>query len=343
MNIFDLLIIGAGPAGITASIYASRYKLKNLIIGKVLGGELSLAAKICNYPGFKSISGQELAAKWQEQVKELGAEILIKEVKKIRKLENNLFSVQIDENEFYQAKALIVATGSERRRLDIPGEKEYLGKGVSYCYTCDGPFFKNKTVALIGGSDSAVSGAVHMANYVNKVYVIYRGHELKAEPFWLEEWEKIVKTGKGETIYQTNIKQILGGLELQKLKIKNKKLKQKIENLKLKNRKSVVGVILDKPYQESDLLLLDGVFVEIGGIPGTSLLQPLKVALDESGHVKVSEAMATNVKGLFCAGDMVDKSAKFKQAILAMAQGALAASAAFRYLKKETAPSIRGI
>lgn len=362
MNIYDLIIIGAGPAGLTASIYASRYKVSNLVIGKQLGGELSLAHNVCNFPGFDSISGLELAEKMKNQAEKLGAKVLLQEVQKVVvedllrsadskkfspvalsnkprsdhkdkggpltiKKENfeqpprksSIFRVIVSESEIYEAKAVIVATGSERRRLNVPGEKEYLGRGVSYCVVCDGAFFRDKIVAVVGGSDAAVSGAIHLNDHAKKVYIIYRGDQLRAEPAWIEEWKKLEKSGKGEMIYKTNIKEILGDGTM------------------------VNGVKLDNPYQGKDVLALDGVFIEIGGVPGTTLVQPLGIKIDETGHVVVNEEMKTNIPGLFCAGDMTSKSIKFKQATLAIGQGSLAAASAYQYLKKQTAPSQRGI
>jgi len=324
---YDLVIIGVGPAGLMASIYASRYKLSNLLIGKVLGGELALASKVENYPGFVSIPGLELCQKIAEQVEKLGAKILYKEVGKIERVKQQAasskrqeeFMVYISEEEVYQAKTVIVATGSERRRLNIPGEKEYTGKGVSYCTTCDAPFYRDKVVALIGGSDAAVSGAVHTAEFAKKVFIIYRGEVLRAEPMWIDEWKKIEASGKGEVIYKTNITEILG------------------------EENKVSGVKLDNSYQGKDSLGVDGVFIEIGGVPGTTLVQPLGIELTESSHVKVNDDMSTNIAGLYCSGDMTDKSAVMQQAITAMAQGAIAASSAYKYLKGQVAPQIRGI
>lgn len=320
-NIYDVIIIGVGPAALTASIYASRYKLNNLVIGKNIGGELSYAHKVENYPGFMSISGLELTTKWKKQAESLGAKVLLKEVGKIEQLKKGevKFKVEIDKQESYLAKTVIVATGSERRRLNIPGEQEYVGKGISYCTTCDAPFFRQKTVALIGGSDSAVSGAVHTAEFAKKIYIIYRGEKLRAEPTWIEEWGKICKEGKGEAIYNTNIVKVLG------------------------DGNKVSGVKLDKAYQGKDNLSLDGVFVEIGGVPGTALVQSLGVNLDETGHVVVNRQMETNITALFCAGDMVDRSKIMQQAITAMAQGAKAAASVYKHLKKESAPQIKGI
>lgn len=315
---YDLLIIGLGPAGLTASIYASRYRLKNLIIGEIVGGELAKAHKVENLPGFLSLSGLDWGQKTREQAEKLGAETIISRVGRIEKSANG-FKIFTEDQKTYQAKTLIVATGSERRKLDIPGEKEYLGRGISYCTNCDAPFFRDKTVALIGGSDSAVSGAVHTAEYAHKVYIIYRGEQLRAEPIWQEQWQAIEKSGRGETIYKTNIVQILG------------------------DGQKITSVSLDKPYQGKGDLGVDGVFIEIGGVPGTALLKALGVKLTATDHVQVSETMTTNLPGLFSAGDMTDRSAVLAQAITAMAQGAIAAASAYKFLKGAKAPRILGV
>lgn len=314
---YDLIIIGLGPAGLTSSIYASRYRLKNLVIGETLAGELSKAHKVENLPGFLSIPGLEWGQKTKEQVEKLGAKVITAKVGKIEK--GSGFTVQTGTNEKYQARTLIIATGSDRRKLGIPGEKEYLGMGISYCTTCDAPFFRGKTVALIGGSDSAISGAVHTAEYAKKVYIIYRQNQVRAEPIWLEKWREIEKSGQGETIYKTNIAEILG------------------------DGQKVTGVKLDQPYQGKKMLAVNGVFIEIGGAPASSLLKPLGVKMTESDHVQVSENMETNIPGLFSAGDVTDRSAVLVQAITAMAQGAIAAASVYKHLKGEKAPQILGI
>ncbi len=330
--IYDLLIIGAGPAGLIASIYASRYKLNNLVLGKTLGGELALASKVENYPGIISLSGLALAEQIAKQVFLLGGKILYREVVQLLKSPEGFLAV-VSPTEKYQGKVVIVATGSERRRLNIPGEKELIGKGVSYCTTCDAPFYKGKRVAVIGGADAAVTGAIHTAEFASLVYLIYRGQQLRAEPIWLEEIEKLIKADKIKVIYQTNLKEILSQAQVAKLKA---------ETDSKASAQLVGGVKLDNPYEGSEILPLDGVFIEIGGVPGTSLVQPLGVVLDERGYVKVNEQMETNISGLFCAGDMVDKTV-MKQAITAMASGAIAAASAYKHLKGQIAPPIRGI
>lgn len=317
--LYDLIIVGAGPAGLTASIYASRYKLKNVVIGKQLGGELALAHKIENYPGYASISGPQLCQNIGEQVERLGAQIILEDVGRIEKQEKS-FTVETAAGQNYQAQTVIVATGSERRRLGVPGEKELMGRGVSYCTTCDAPFYKGKTVGVVGGSDSAVTGAIHAAEFAGKIYLIYRGEQLRAEPIWLDDLEKLVASGKVTVIYQTRVTEIVPN-----------------------QQGTVGGVKLDKPFAGKSELSVDGLFIEIGGVPGTSLVKPLGVELTESGHVKVGEAMTTNIEGLYCAGDMVDKSLLMQQAVTAMAQGAIAAASAYKFIKGSQAPRILGI
>ncbi|OGD62948.1 hypothetical protein A2160_04250 [Candidatus Beckwithbacteria bacterium RBG_13_42_9] len=371
-SIYDLIIVGAGPAGLTASIYASRYKLTNLVIGKQLGGELVLAHKIENFPGFESVPGPELVQKMGNQVEKLGAKIIYEEVGKIemgvfkdsttefesvfqpaspaggsraqdssqecgKNLSNSLsrphiFKVYLVGGEWYLARAVIVATGSERRRLGVPGEEELIGRGVSYCTTCDAPFYREKLVGVVGGSDAAVTGAIHAAEFAKRIYLIYRGEQLRAEPIWIEELKKLIEKEKVIVIYKINVKEVL-----KKSQITNHKSQAN-------GLGDVVGGIrLDNLFNGGDVLELDGLFIEIGGVPGTSLVKPLGVDLIDSGHVRVTDFMATNVVGLFCAGDMVDHSLVMQQAITAMAQGAIAASSAYKYLKGNQAPRILGV
>jgi thioredoxin reductase (NADPH) len=308
---YDTVIIGSGLAGLTASIYASRYKMSNVVIGKLPGGTITLAHKVENFPGFTSITGLELARNVIMQVKALGAEILPDEVVKVKVVEASgsephFFRVTTEKGGEFEAQTLIATTGTERRKLGVPGEKEYLGKGVSYCTHCDAPFFKGKTVAMIGGSGAAVGGAIHLSQFAQKVYILYRGKELRAEPIWVEE---VLKNPKIEVIYNTNVTEILG------------------------DGAKVTGVKLDNPYKGSSELPLGGVFVEIGGVPASSFLLPLGVELDENGYVKVNEKMETNVHGVFAAGDFTTQSLILQQAITACAQGAIAASSGFKYLR----------
>jgi thioredoxin reductase (NADPH) len=312
---YNLIIIGSGPAGFTASIYASRYKLTNLVLGEKIGGTIGLASKVCNYPGFESISGLELMASIEKQVKSFGVEVIYNPAVGTKRTEK-AFTVLTKSGKSFQAKALILATGMERRQLNVPGEKEYLGKGVSYCTACDAPLYKDKVVAIIGGADGAVSGAVHLADFAKKVFVIYRQDKFRAEPVWVEQ---ALKDPKIEPIYNTNIIKILG------------------------TSSKVDGVELDNSYQGEKVLPLDGVFVEIGGVPGVGVAASMGVELTEAGFIKVNEKMETNLQGVFSAGDCNDRLPNFQQLITACAEGALAAASAYKFLKKEQAPQILGI
>ena len=306
--LYDVIIIGSGPAGLTASIYASRYKLSNLVIGKVPGGTIAYAHKVENFPGVPGISGVELGQRMLEQVKALEVEILAEEVVGIEKsVVDGKFKITTNTKKEFEARTLIVALGTERRKLNVPGEKEYLGKGVSYCVTCDAPLFKGKTVVLVGGSNAACSGAIHLATFAEKIYLIYRKNALRAEPVWVAE---VKENSRIEVIYETNVTEVLG------------------------DGAKVTGVKLDVPYNDNSTLPASGVFVEIGGQPSSSLLPPLGVELDDDSYVKVDERMSTNIPGLFAAGDLTTKSVILQQVITACAGGAVAANSAFEYLKK---------
>jgi len=304
-KIYDLIIIGIGPAGLTASIYASRYRLNYVVLGSKEGGALSWAAEVENYPGFKKITGLDLTNKMIEQAKAFGAEILTKEVTGIEK-KDGLFIVKFNDDQSFQSKTIIIATGTERRKLNVPGEAKYLGRGVSYCTTCDANFFKGKVVAMVGGSNAAALGAYHLSKIASKIYLIYRKKPLRVEPFWQERIEKETNI---EIIYETNVVEILG------------------------NDSKVTGVKLDKFYKGNQELRLDGVFIEIGGVPGTELVKSLGVDLDESGFIKVASNMKTNIEGVFAAGDVANATGEFHQIVTATAEGALAANSVYKYLK----------
>jgi len=177
-KIYDLIIVGSGPAGLTASIYASRFKVNNLVIGRALGGLAFEAHKICNFPSESEIKGIDLVNKMQEHVKSLGAEIALNEVVGVKK-ENNKFKIITQNNKEFFGQTILLATGTEHRKLDFPEEDKFLGRGISYCATCDAMFYRNKTVAVIGGSNSANTASLYLAEVANKVYQIYRGDKLR--------------------------------------------------------------------------------------------------------------------------------------------------------------------
>lgn len=304
--IYDLIIIGGGPAGITAAIYAARYKLNFVLIAETLGGWLNEIHKIENYPGFQSISGFELIEKYKEQLQYLEAPIIEEHVVCV-KSKNNAFAADTNKNKTYAAKTIIIASGSRKQTLNIPGEKELLGKGVSFCAICDAMFFREKTVAVVGGANSAVSATLHLSKIAKKVYLIYRRGELRAEKVLVENLKNEKNT---EIIYNTNITKINGS--------------EKVESVEL-----------DNPYIKNNILELDGVFIEIGLVPITELVRNIGVELDEKKQIKINDRGFTNVEGTFAAGDVTNGQGELKQFVTAMASGAIAATSANRYLKNQ--------
>lgn len=294
----DLIIIGSGCAGLGAAVYARRFEISTLVLGDLEGGTITKTHLVENYPGYKSLSGFELAGKLLDHAKSLEAEFNTTTVNKIEKTEDG-FIVTAGEDKF-EAKAVIIATGTEHRKLGVPGEKEFTNKGVSYCATCDAPFFKNKTVAIIGGSDSAVKESLVTAEHAAKVYIIYRKDKLRAEPINLRRMEA---KDNIEVIYNANVTEILG------------------DNV-------VTGVKLDNGEE----IKLDGVFVEIGRIPRSELAKEIGVETNEAGEIKIDRFGKTNIPGLFAAGDVTN--ADWKQAITGVAEGAHAANQAFEYIQR---------
>lgn len=304
MEKYDLIIIGAGPAGLAASIYASRYKINHLVLGQTLGGTIVLAHKVENYPGYSSLSGFELAENFLKHAQGLGGKIVNQEVINLEKVDN-FWTLTAGDQKQYQAKAVIIATGTERKKLNVPGEEKYLGKGVSYCATCDAAFYKEKDVVVVGGANSACSGALYLSRFARKVYLIYRKDNLKADPVWANE----IKTAKNiEVIYQTNITAILG------------------------NEQKVTSIKIDQPYQNQNEIPVAGVFIEIGGIPIINLAKKLGIKIDKENFVLVDQSMATNIPGIFCAGDVNDWQKHHQQVVVATAEGAIAAASAYQFL-----------
>ncbi len=300
-NVYDLVIVGGGPAGLAAAIYAGRYKMNTVVISGSLGGTITLAHMVCNYPGFIEISGLELMNKITEQVEKLEIPIYYEKVMKIDKTEDNLFIVNTDTRTLKASKVLL-ALGNTRRELGLDKEKELVGKGISYCATCDGGFFRNKVVGVVGGSDAAVTSALVLADIASKVYLIYRKDKLRAEPAWVDI---LLKNPRIEILYNTEVTELLAEAKLTGVK-----------------------------FQNGDQRELDGLFIEIGAVPNTDLLKNLNVDLDQYGFIKVDRAQKTNVFGLFAAGDITDSS-DFKQVITAEAQGSVAAFEAYKELKKQ--------
>ncbi len=298
---YDTIIIGTGPAGFTAGIYAARREMKTLIIGKELGGQLIWASEIENYPGFKSINSFDLINKMNEQVRALGVEIKSDEVKKIEK-KNEKFILHTN-RDIYEARTVILALGLSPRRLVIQGEEKLTGKGVSYCANCDGPFYKGKTVAVVGGGNSALDAAEILSKIANKVYLIHRRDEFRGFEALINE----IKARKNiELVLNSEPREIIGENKLEKIKVFNNKTKE-----------------------EKDLEI-DGLFVEIGRIANTDLVAGL-VKRNERGEIIADEKCMTSCPGMFAAGDVTP--VEFKQITIACGQGAIAALAAYQYLR----------
>lgn len=301
---YDLIIIGAGPAGIAAAIYAARYGLKTVLISKIFGGEVINSSEMGNYPGFPKISGAEIVSKWKEHVQSLEIELIEgKEVKLVKK-DIDHFVIKFD-NEEKSAKTILFALGLERRKLNVPGEAELARKGVNYCITCDGFLYKGKDIAIIGGGDAGVSGAVFMAPIANKINLIEATPKLSAEKIWLEKLKKF-----------DNVEILL-----------NNKVKE------IKGEGKVEGIVLENENGETKEFSLDGIFIEIGSAPSSLLVKPLGIETDEKGFIKVDAGQATNIKGLFAAGDTTTNSNFFWQVLTAMSEGAIAANSINKYLK----------
>ncbi|WP_290899607.1 thioredoxin-disulfide reductase [Ferroglobus sp.] len=297
---FDVAIIGAGPAGLTAAIYATRYGLKTVVFETVEASQLSLAPKIENYPGFEG-SGFELLERIKRQALKFGAVHKFEHVERLRK-DGDFFIVKTDMAE-YKAKALIIATGGKHRELGVPGEKEFVGRGVSYCATCDGNFFRGKKVAVVGGGNTAVTDAIYLHEIGCDVVLIHRRDELRAEKALQEE------------LFKRNIPVIWDSIVL---RIEGK---ERVERLILLNRKT----------NEESVLEVDGVFIAVGITPATDLVMDLGVERDVAGYIKVDKRQRTNVPGVFAAGDCCDNP--LKQVVTACADGAIAANSAFEYIK----------
>lgn len=297
---YDLIIIGSGAAGLSAGIYAGRYRMKTLIIGKEFGGETAKAGAIENYPGFQSVDGYELMDLMKQQASKLDIEMIDAEVTNISRKEH-CFEV-VAGGKVYSSNTVIFAIGAERRRLGLPNEKELTGRGVHYCVTCDGPVYTGKTIAMVGGGDASIKGVNLAAEYVEKVFSIVRGKEIIAEPINLEHMKKL--GDKVEVILKTEVKELVG--------------KEKLEKL-----------ILSRQFKGSNELIVDALFVEIGAIPNVELAKSLGVELDEKGYIKADNMMQTNIDGVFAAGDAVNHFGSFKQDITAAAMGAVAATSAY--------------
>lgn len=295
---YDVVIVGGGPAGLAAGIYAARARLKTVILERLLpGGQVAVTDFIENYPGYpEGVSGPALVAKMQEQAEKFGCEIKSEEVVTIDVKEKKVTTHANN----YSWKALIIATGADPRNLKVPGEDKLTGRGISFCATCDGALFSGRRVAVVGGGDSAVKEAMFLTKFASEVFIIHRRRELRAEKIIQE---KVFENPNIEFIWDSVVTEIVG--------------ENRVQGVKLKNVRT---------GEESDLAT-DGVFIYIGRVPNTSFFEGEK---DEKGYIITDENMCTSVKGVFAAGDCRKK--EHRQVATAVGDGAAAAMAAEEYI-----------
>ena len=307
---YDFIILGAGVSGLSAGMYGARLGLKTLVLGASYGSELPIGGVITttniveNYPGFIRLTGTELSEHIEKHAREYELVTIKKE--RVERVEKKRDKFEVKTNKtIYLGKTVLFATGTKWRKLDVPGSNEFENKGVAYCAICDAVLYKNKTVAVVGGSDSAVKDALLLAEHAKKVYIVYRGDQIHPEPI---NMKRVEANKKIEVINKTNI-------------------------LEIKGNKNVEKVILDKEFKGSKEINLDGVFIAIGHIALSDLAKNLGIKLNSEGEIIINHKTSeTNVQGIYAAGDVADKP--FKQAITGVAEGCTAAYSAYEHITK---------
>lgn len=301
---YDLCIIGNGPAGLAAAVYGARYKINQLLIGDLPGGLMTSSHKICNFPSEIEISGADLTQKMLNQVAALEVPQKFARVNLIEQIDG-FYELTLSSGETIRAKKILLATGTKHRHLNLPNEQALVGRGVSYCATCDAMFYANKIVAVIGGSDSANTAALYLAKVAKQVYQIYRGDSLRGEVAWIDQ---IKADDKITVLYSTKVTEIIG-------------------------EKQVTGLKIDKPYNGLTDLSVDGIFVEVGSEPDQTLINQLSLEIDEGHYIKTQPNQMTSQTGVWAAGDITTGSDDFRQIITAGAEGAIAIASIFKQLQ----------
>jgi len=288
---YDLIIIGTGSAGLPAGMYASRYKIKNLVIWAQPGGALATSHKVENWPGVLSATGKEIMDSFKEHAEASGSEILQDTVNDIQKIDG-WFSIKTTNKEL-TTRFVVLSTGNTYRKLGVPGEAEFLWKWVSYCATCDGNFFRNRDIVIVGGGNTALTEALYLSELCSKVYLVHRKDTFRAEDIWVDQ---IKKKDNIELVLNEEVEKVSGAMFLEEVNLKSGKI-----------------------------LKADGFFVAIGSDPSTKLVEHLWPKIDDEGCLIVDARQESSVKGLYAAGDVTTNSNKFKQTIMSAAEGCLAA------------------
>jgi len=304
--LYDTIIIGTGVTGLASAMYAARLGLKTLIIGEMPGGTIALTGTVENYPGFVSIDGQELAQLMENHAMDYDVDALIDIVEKISVKGKEMFTAHLEKKAF-NSKTIIFATGTKVRKLGVPGEKEFFGKGVYYCALCDAHHVKNKIIAVIGGGDSAVKEANLLTEYAKKIYIINNEEKLHPEFSNSKKLQEHIKQGKIEVINSIEVKEIKGQGHVEK-------------------------IVFNKPYKGSTELKLEGVFIYIGLIPLSKLADDAGINLNDKGEVIINQNSETNIPGFYAVGDVTNT--ELKQAIIGVSQGVTAAYYAYRYINQ---------
>jgi len=306
---FDVIILGGGPSGLTSAIYTSRSMLKTLVIaGNPPGGQLMVTSDVENFPGFPSgITGPELINSFRKQAEKFGCTILDENAVSVKGSFTELFSISTDSNNIYKAKSVIVATGASAKWLGLDSEKKLIGRGLSACATCDGFFFKNKNIAVVGGGDAAMEEAVYLTKYAKEITVLVRGDKDKMKASKIMQ-ERAFSNPKIKFIFNHTVSEILGDNSVKGIKIKN-----------------------TQSNEERLMPDIEGLFVAIGHSPNTKFLEGV-IELDSKGYIKIYNGFRTSVEGIFASGDVADY--KYRQAVTASGYGCMAALDAVRFLSE---------
>lgn len=303
-NHYDVIIIGGGPAGLTAGIYSARARMKTLLLEKIsVGGQIFLTADVENYPGVEKISGPDLITIMESQAKKFGVDFLFEEAVKVEEKEGKKI-IHTSSGNSYSCISLIIATGAKYKELNVPGEAKFRGRGVSNCATCDGAFYKNMDVAVVGGGDIAVEEALFLTKFASKVYIIHRRDKLRATKIIQE---RAFNNNKIQFILNSVVEEIFGNTKLEGVKIKNLKT------------------------NETQILNVNGVFIFVGMSPNTDFVKEF-IELDAHGYIKTDTEMKTSKDGIFACGDCINK--KLRQVVTATGDGAAAAYNAQHYVEK---------